>query len=114
MNTPNGKISYYVRGDFVAECKVPGHNRCTKTRKGQGASKMGPTLTGRPLGFLSAWLLTGHIHSDRFEHYDDLATTFTHESRLSHRADLAAFEGAADLFEKEDGEPGDGEPAESC
>ena len=74
VRLPSGIISYYKKGEFVAGCRCAGHHRCTKTRQGVGASKKGPTLTGRPLGFLAAWLDIGSVCEDRPEHYDEIFT----------------------------------------
>lgn len=114
VHLATGTISYYERGDFLAVCKVDGHGRCTKTRKGESATAVGPTATGRPLGFLAAWLAHGSMYADKAEHYTALALTIPHDVRTAARAELSLHEGAMELFAFEKGDLGDDEPLVSC
>ena len=64
----NGIIRHYNNSkQFTAECKC-GHQKCIKTRQSTEAASVAPPkkpshnalAKGRPLGYLTAWLLDGH------------------------------------------------------
>ena len=111
---PGGStIAFYKSGTFLASCKCKNHGRCTKTRQGRGASGKGPTMSGRPLGFLAAWLLVGYECEDRAQHYSPESIYISFDTRSDARAQLRRMPGADALLECEGGSPDDPEPAES-
>ena len=107
----NGIIRYYNNSkQFTAECKC-GHQKCIKTRQSTEAASVATSkkpshnalAKGRPLGYLTAWLLDGHNHESKAAHWaqenEILATTF--DKRLAAREILKANATAADLLSSE-------------
>eukprot|EP00971_Amphidinium_carterae_P296703 5894053-Amphidinium_carterae.2 len=111
-----GKISYHHgRQSFEAVCLNPAHQPCVLTRTSKGRkAKKGTTVAGRPLGFLSAWLLHADLCSNKEEHWSKQwwTDTLTVKARTDARAELKTFTNGEKLVtyerEAEDGE--DSEP----
>jgi len=107
-----GVIKYYGKSsNFTAECKCANHQKCTKTRQSTSAANLSTVKTpsinmqakGRPLGYLTAWLLDGKNHTSKSEHWarenEILATVF--DERVSARNMLALHADGLQLLEKE-------------
>ena len=74
-------------GQLVAYCGIHGRS-CRKQRTTNASRKPG---SGRPLGWLAAWLLAGHQSASRDEHFYDVDHTLA--SRVAGRALVAASDG---------------------
>lgn len=69
---PGGSIGYYVsKSAFEAVCDNPAHGRCvaTRTSSGRATGEDGFPRSGRPLGFLAAWLQAGQGVGSKAEHW---------------------------------------------
>jgi hypothetical protein len=86
---PSGVIRVYISNDnFVAECRLPGHDACIMTRKRHARPGTYPPRGGRPLGYLLAWLERGadlHLAS-KAEHWDGEIVSIPHDERAAARA----------------------------
>jgi len=74
-------------GQLVAYCGIHGRS-CRKQRTTSASRTPG---SGRPLGWLAAWLLAGHRSASRDEHFYDVDHTLA--SRVAGRALVAASDG---------------------
>ena len=103
MRFPQGTISFYADGRFEAVCRL--HEDCAgKGCRVTRTSKANPKRPqqGRPLGFLSAWLIAGcdlclESHRDKFWQ----AHGFTKESRSAAREFLKGLPNGRELMAKE-------------
>ena len=107
VDLPHGDgslVFYHGTNALQAHCKWPSHGDCRKQRTIVPGRRAGQ---GRPLGYLTAWLLDAHKHETQNEHNHRSVVTL--EERQNARALLAGLPGSDDLFEKErpraDGEP---------
>eukprot|EP00971_Amphidinium_carterae_P331883 6465706-Amphidinium_carterae.3 len=108
-----GKISFHVsKNSFEAVCNK--HKNCVLTRVARPA-KASKTVSaaGRPLGFLTSWLLLGESCSSKEVHWDKTKwrETFTQQRRQEARCLLASLPGGSTLAEHER-DRANGEPEE--
>lgn len=68
---PNGHaiVYYATTHQFVAQCKLPGHTKCFKTRTAKPTAKGRGSAQGRPLGHLAAWLAKAQDFGDKGSHF---------------------------------------------
>ena len=93
---PEGTISWYqYSGDFVAKCTHPDHAGGMGCRKHRTSNAGRVLAKGRPLGWLTAWLLSSHSHPTAQAHKSPAGCHFTLEERIDARAFLKAAGGAA-------------------
>ena len=97
------KKSYYTSGYFDAVCSRPGHGpSCKMSRRGALlATESGPTTTGRPLGFLMAWLMAGASAEDKAAHRAQHQFDVPLSVRIDARVALMEIEGGPALAERE-------------
>ena len=103
----HGALIYYTSSNVIqAHCRRDGHSDCWRERTCAAGRRKGQ---GRPLGFLTAWLLQGAARISGQEHVH--RSRATHAERVAGREHLATLEGSGQLFDKER-ERVDGEPEE--
>lgn len=72
LQCPGGSISHYPsKQAFEAVCCNKAHGRCvaTRTQRGKRKGADGWPATGRPCGFLAAWLAAGESLATKEEHW---------------------------------------------
>ena len=95
-----------VRKELYATCGIPGHGSCVRTKTANAGPKKGQ---GRPLGFLSAWLLAGKDCGTKDDH---MRYKVTLKQRQEGRTLLALLPGSEDFFAFEADKKNDADPDE--
>ena len=92
-----GRIVYYSSNkQFMAQCCIQDHVRCSLTRSSQAGKQGG---SGRPLGLLSAWLTSPHLHLQT--RLGQVWERPPFDERVLSRTILMTMDGSDDLFEAE-------------
>ena len=118
---PGGKLSCYQGGGrkrryIQAECGNRGHGRCIKSRttiKARDSDLLAPVGTGRPLGFLAAWLAKGTELDSKDTHWGPDGWTTLAEKKAARdmiRARAANCLDAQGLLAAEASDPEGDEP----
>eukprot|EP00971_Amphidinium_carterae_P327595 6459024-Amphidinium_carterae.4 len=111
-----GKVSYHEsKGSFEAVCTYPGHKQCVLTRTSKGRlTKNGKTVSGRPVGFLAAWLLSADKYESKQEHWnkDAWQEHLDHATRKAARDQVKGLAGGDELLAMERQDIDDGEGSE--
>lgn len=114
-----GKIHFNTKSmALTAHCDCINHGShvCRKQRTSQGAARV--TLKnigqGRPLGFLTAWLMEQDEYEDQSSHVRAPAHVFTYQKRCKARAHLKTIPGAAQFFAFEREKAGGEESEPEC
>ena len=116
-----GELWFWRSHGFYAICSCPEHNdsplsvedpstlaneRCVKFRTHRRRTT-GAQFRGRPLGFLTAWLMEQHFFNHAWDHKTEFQLTLA--DRVQAREFLKTLEGAWLLFccerERDEGEP---------
>ena len=63
-----GQFKHTRSNDLYAICCAPGHGRCVKTRTCRSSDKR--LAQGRPIGFLTAWLIGSKQFDNRDDHFN--------------------------------------------
>ena len=113
-----GAFKVYESNDnFVMECNLPGHIKCTMTRKRFARPRTNPPMGGRPIGWMVAWLKQGAAaaYTDAASHMDlaKIADFFSWEERTAARNAFMEQHGMdAMLMAALERPPADGEDSE--
>ena len=86
----------HVDNGFIGYCGAHAGAKCTSTRTANSGRKRG---SGRPLGFMMAWMLSAHTFESKAEH--KAAAVPSLEARKAARAFLRGIAGSAPMFEME-------------
>jgi len=93
----SGRILHYGANDnFMAECNMASHLRCTLTRTARPGRRKGQ---GRPLGLLAAWLLDPDCHEESRSSAQWARPSF--DERVFSRTLLAQTENGPELLQHE-------------
>ena len=118
VEVPGGSLTWYRSGYIEAQCGNKKHvgKRCVLTRKAgapSGTAKGGPG-SGRPVGFLAAWLARGCECGSRERHWADDNMVIPWAERMLARMYVLDLPIGVDLSDKErpanDAYDQDGEP----
>ena len=91
-----GTITWYqYSADFVAKCTHPRHQGGSGCRKHRTGNAGQVPARGRPLGWLTAWLLSSHLYPTGQEHKAPTACHLTPEERIGAREFLKTVGGDA-------------------
>lgn len=103
FHVAGGSISYYPsKTAFEAVCNHPEHGRCvvTRTSRAMAGSRRGPE-SGRPVGFLAAWLAAGQSRASKQEHWATECFDRPHAERAAFRVAIGGSAAGRTLLECE-------------
>lgn len=115
LQVPGGSISFYEsKQAFEAVCDRREHGRCvvTRTRHGRAMGADGFPKSGRPVGFLAAWLGAGEHLQTKQQHWAQECFVRPYEERANVRAHIEACGPSGRLLLECERTRGDGEGAE--
>ena len=118
VEVPGGTLTWYRSGNIEAPCGNKKHvgKRCVLTRKAgePGETARGGPGSGRPVGFLAAWLARGCDCGSRERHWADDNLLIPCAERMLARMYVLDLPGGVELSDKErpphDAYDQDGEP----
>lgn len=109
---PGGTLAYYgSKRAFEAVCENPAHGKCvaTRTSTSKGTTADGFPRSGRPVGFLAAWLARAEEAATKAEHWAMFDNPL--EARAGLREQIARTE-AGTALQRCERAPAAGEPLE--